>query len=210
MTTQEIIRLIFSFLGGGLVVGILNWVKSSISERTSRKIEELQNQIRHLYGPLYFFTSQNENLFKLNEKFHEAYNAEYSSKEWSQDKHTQEALDKEATITIETANEYIELVKKNNDKIISILTDNYAFIDPDDVDVFQQFVVDYTRLKTEISGTGKRTVPLRIYRRVGDISFMRPAFIERVRSKFNQKRNELKAYQMGWFKRQLTCRSSGT
>jgi len=124
MTSQEIIRLIFSFLGGGLVAGILNWLRSSISERTSRRIQDLQDQIRHLYGPLYFFTSQNENLFKLNKKFHEAYTAEYSSKEWSDDEHTQEALDKETSKTLDTANEYIEIVKNNNEKVIYILTEN--------------------------------------------------------------------------------------
>jgi hypothetical protein len=201
MTSQEILNLIFSFLGGGLVVGILDWLRSSISEKTSRRIQDLQDQIRHLYGPLYFFTSQNENLFKLNKNFNEAYTAEYSSKEWSDDEHTQKTLDKETSNTLDIANEYIEIVKNNNEKVISILTEKYTFIDHEDVEVFQRFVVDHTRLKTEISENGKRTIPLRIYRRIGDISIMRPEFMERVENKFHQKRNELINYQMSWFKR---------
>ena len=92
------------------------------------------------------------------------------------------------------ADEYIEIVKNNNERVISILTENYTFIDHDDVEVFQRFVVDHTRLKTEISENGKRNIPLRIYRRIGDISFMRPEFMERVGNKFHQKRTELLKY----------------
>ena len=73
MGGEEIIRLVISFFGGGLVAGILAWLRAAISERKSRQIDYLNNQIRNLYGPLFFFVSLNENLFKLNDKFHVAY-----------------------------------------------------------------------------------------------------------------------------------------
>lgn len=208
MPSEETIRLIISFLGGGLVAGILNWLKSSISERTSRKVELLSDQIRNLYGPLYFFTAQNENFFKVNEKFHDAYKVEFINQQWSQDNLTRERLQGETSQTIEIANMYIGLVKENNEKVIDILRQNYAHIDPDDVDIFQQFVVDYSRLKTETEENGRMITPMRIYPHIGEIYFMRPEFMERVKAKFQSKKADLERYQTGWFYRQLTRRLS--
>jgi len=42
MTTEEIIRLVFSFLGGGLVVGLLNWLRANQAEKRRRKVSALQ------------------------------------------------------------------------------------------------------------------------------------------------------------------------
>ena len=191
MTTEEIIRLILSFLGGGLVAGLLDWFRVHHSEKKARKISNLQAQIQNLYGPLQFFTSQNESYFELNDKFHKAYQAEYVGQNWSQDAETQKAVGQEATQTLDIANIYIEMVTKNNESILEILRNNYAYIDPEDVEVFRQLVVDYTRLKTEVGKSGRLTTPLRIYEHIGSISFMRPKFIKKVKEKFNAKKREL-------------------
>lgn len=191
MTTEEIIRLILSFLGGGLVAGLLDWFRVHHSEKKARKISNLQAQIQNLYGPLQFFTSQNESYFELNDKFHKAYQAEYVGQNWSQDAETQKAVGQEATQTLDIANIYIEMVTKNNESILEILRNNYAYIDPEDVEVFRQLVVDYTRLKTEVGKSGRLTTPLRIYEHIGSISFMRPEFIKKVKEKFNAKKREL-------------------
>ncbi|MBA7635323.1 hypothetical protein ES703_42924 [subsurface metagenome] len=190
MTTEEIIRLVFSFLGGGLVAGLLDWFRAYRSEKKERKISALQAQIQNLYGPLQFFASQNESYFELNERFLEAYKAEYEKREWSQDETTQKALEKEWMQTLGIANEYLRMVTKNNESILDVLRNNYAYIDSEDVEVFRQLTVDYTRLKTEIGESGLN-IPLRIFRHIGDISFMRPEFIQRTKDKFNAKKREL-------------------
>jgi hypothetical protein len=92
---------------------------------------------------------------------------------------------------MDIANAYIRMVTKNNESILEALRNNYAYIDPDDVDVFRQLVVDYTRLKTEFGESGHLNTPLRIYRHIGSISFMRPEFSKRVKEKFNAKKREL-------------------
>ena len=74
---------------------------------------------------------------------------------------------------------------------IEILKSNYSYIDPEDVDIFQQFVVDYNRLKTERDESGRLKTPLEIYQHVGEISFMRPEFIKRVSAKFISKKDEI-------------------
>ena len=190
MTTEEIIRLIFSFLGGGLVAGLLDWFRANRSEKNARKISGLQGQIQNLYGPLQFFASQNESYFELNNEFLKAYQAEYEGKDWSQDETTQKNLKEETSTVLDIANDYIRLVTKNNESILEILRNNYSYIDPEDVAVFQQLIVDYTRLKTEWHENSGMKTPLRIYRHIGEISFMRPEFINRVKEKFNAKKEK--------------------
>ncbi|MBW1952820.1 MAG: hypothetical protein JRI66_07000 [Deltaproteobacteria bacterium] len=195
MGVEEIIRLIFSFLGGGLMVAIFDWVRTNSAEKTARKVEDLNKQIKHLYGPLCFFASQNEQMFKLSNKFRDAYNVEYVNQQWSQDENTQPSLRQEATQTIDLANTYIGVVMENNDRVIEILTNNYAYIDEDDVEIFQQFVVDYTRLRKEMNEEVMLLTPFRIYHWVGPISFMSPKFIERVKYKFIRKKEALKQHR---------------
>jgi len=189
--SNETLNLIFSFLGGGVVVAIFDWIRINKAEKISRRVDILNNQIRHLYGPLYFFTSQNEKCFALNDSILKAYRKEYVDVKFSDNPHTQENLRQRTTVTLDIANAYVNLSTQNNEKIIEILRDNYSFIDPEDVDLFQQFVIDYTRLKTELDDSGKLKTPLEIYERVGEISFMRPDFIERVKAKFNSKKKEM-------------------
>jgi hypothetical protein len=191
MTTEETIRYILSFLGGGLIASLLDWFRAHHSEKKARKVSNLQTKIQNLYGPLQFFASQNESYFEFNKKFLEAYQAEYEGKSWSQDETTQKNLEQETMKTLEIANAYIRIVTKNNESILEVLRNNYAYIDPEDVEVFRQLVVDYTRLKTEVDEYGRLNTPLRIYKHVGNISFMRPEFINRVKEKFNAKKKKL-------------------
>jgi hypothetical protein len=191
MTTEEIIRLIFSFLGGGLVASLCDWIRAHRTEKKSRKISDLQAKIQNLYGPLQFFASQNESFCELNNKFNNAYKTVYEGQKWSEDESTKEHLNQETIRTLDIANTYIKMVTKNNESILEILRNNYAYIDPEDVDVFRQLVVDYIRLKTEVDKSGRLNTPLRIYKHIGSISFMQPEFIKRVKEKFNAKKKKL-------------------
>ncbi len=69
-------------------------------------------------------------------------------------------------------------VVENNERILEILTNHYSLIDPDDAEIFAQFLIDYTRHKTEY-GEGVLRTPISIYNLVGDVSSMRQQFIER-------------------------------
>lgn len=195
MTLEEGIRLVVSFLGGGLVAGVLDWLRANSAEKTARKVDHLSAQIKNLYGPLYFFTSQNEKLFALYSQFHGAYQSEYVHPQWSTDEQTQARLRGETSQTLNLANGYIEIVKANNDKVIEVLRENYAYLDPEDVELFQKFVIDYTRLKKELDVSGRVLTPLGIYNSVGEISFMRPEFMNRVKEKFNEKENTIRQHR---------------
>lgn len=194
LSTEEIIRLIFSLLGGGavggVVVGVLNLLNTNRLERKRKRIEFIRLQLQELYGPLQFLTSCNAQLFKLTNKLHEAYNAEYVNKKWSEEYNTQERVTQGALQTIDISNEYVKQAVDNNGHILEVLTNHYSLIEPADAEVFAQFVVDYTRSKTEHSASGLK-MPLEIYHHLGDVSFMRPEFIAAVDKRFKEKQAEL-------------------
>lgn len=105
MTTEEAIRYVMSFLGGGVAVAIGDWVHAAASARRQREVDYIKEQLRSLYGPLFFFTQQNESLLNLSKQVNAAYTAAFVDQDWSDDPQTQDPLKKEADATIELANE---------------------------------------------------------------------------------------------------------
>lgn len=195
MSTGEAVGLVVSFLGGGLVVGILNLVHSLHAERAARRTSALTAQLEKLYGPLHFFAAQNRSLLKLNDALQEAHKAEFVDKKWSTSDLTQKNLSESSAQTLDLANAYMDLLIENNDCILRIMRENFAYIDPEDAELFGEFIVDYVRHKTEIDDKGRLKTPMLIYRRMGDIFFLRPAFVDRVEQKVKSKREELASYE---------------
>jgi hypothetical protein len=188
LTPEEIIRLVFSLLGGGLVAGLINLWHTNRQEHKRRRIESIRSELQELYGPLQFFTSSNSQLFKLADKLSEAYTKEYVGKRWSDS--ARERVNKDTQQTLDLGNQYMRQVVENNGHILEILTRNYALIDPDDAEVFAWFIVEYTRYKTEYGESGLKT-PLVIYEHLGSVSYMRPEFIAAVDRRFKAKKAEL-------------------
>lgn len=191
MTYFNTVSLIVSFMGGGLISALINWSRANSADKKDREIRLLDDQIRNLYGPLYFLVSQSEKLFQLNNRFHEAYNEEYCNQKWSQDKHTQEILKEETSMTIETANKYIRIVEKNNEKMKEILDSHYPLLDPEDIETMMVFFEHHTRINVEKDMNGKITTPFRIYKNMGDISFLRPEVINLIKTKFFHKKKRI-------------------
>jgi hypothetical protein len=65
---ENTLQLIISFLGGGILVALINWGRTIRSERATRKNDFLKEQITKVYGPLYFFVCLNESLLALTNK----------------------------------------------------------------------------------------------------------------------------------------------
>lgn len=187
------LSLVVSFLGGGVIGALVNYVRSERSEKKQRQIKFVDEQIRNLYGPLYYFVSQNEKLFELSERYHIAYRKEFIDQKWSRDDRTRENLSKRAETTIDLANKYVEEVLDNNTAIKAILDKQYSYIDPDDVEIFILFYEHHIRYRIEINEEGKLVTPDGIYDQIGDLSFMRPEFATRVKEKFASKKSELAA-----------------
>jgi hypothetical protein len=193
MQAEEILRYALSFLGGGMAVAVGNWIHAGSVARREKTVAHIGAQLKELYGPLYYFTNQNARLFDLCHKFDEAYTAEISSKNWSPDTRTQASVNEEASATIAISNEYIRCVEKNNDSVANLLEREWHLIDSDDIEDFSAFLVHHVRLKTEYGGSLK--TPFMVYKHVGAISYMPPAMLERVESKFRAKTLKLQEFR---------------
>lgn len=158
----------------GVVVGV--WSSRSIS-RKERKRDRLQSQLTLLYGPIYYSVLQNKKLFELNKRFLEVYDREESRAE-------------SAKTTLGLANEYIHEVIKNNERIKKILDDHFAWCSPRDIESMVLFYEHYVRHKTEIDESGKLKTPMRVYKHIGSISFMRPEFMQEIEKRCQAKQRE--------------------
>ncbi len=184
------LRYTLSFLGGGLVAAVGNWFFAARNQRRQAELDRLQQQLDRLYGPLYFFTSQNEQLFKLYDDIHNAYST-YFNRPWSTEDATQEALKEQGKATIDLGNEYVARVVENNHHVMGILRDNWHLVDADDVKIFSQFQVDYTRFQKEVEEEHARQVPWGVMRALDNVSYMRPAFIDGVEAAVTAKRERI-------------------
>jgi hypothetical protein len=172
--------LLGSSIGAALVTaGFQIW-----NSMRQGELQNIQAKLKGLYGPLFFFTSLNEGLFKLYSNYQTAISNEYEDK-LPTPKNAQQ-LQQELDKLFKEANSYIEIeVIQNNDKIIPLLENNWYLIDFDDVELFSQFLIDIAMLK-RINGQTTKTA-LIIKRYIGAISFMRPEMIARVKQKFASK-----------------------
>jgi hypothetical protein len=191
MTLGGFVVILPSIVGGGLIGAVVNWISSSRAARRAREADFIRDQLRLLYGPLFFFTSQNDELFKLAGNVQDVRRAIFEDKNWSTDEHTQAALGQQHMATIEMANAYVERVVKNNERIMDILENNWHVVDSGDIEVLSRFRVDYTRYLVEVMGPGKKDVPLSVVRQLGPIPFIRPDFIACVRTTFERLRERL-------------------
>lgn len=192
MDFQTIVTaFLISLVGGGLGVALLDWWRTSKSETKQRQISFLDNQIRELYGPLYYIVSQSERLFELYGEIHRAYKAEYIEPKFSKDDNTKRVLNEETNKTLDIGNEYIEFVTANNKKMQDILTTHSSLMDPEDIDVFLMFFEHKTRHEIEFSPDGKLETPMRIYSHMGEVSFLRPEVIDTIKTKFKNKKTHL-------------------
>ena len=199
MTTEEAIRYLMSFLGGGVVAAVGNWIHATRSAQRSGELDRLRQQLEVVYGPCFFFTCQNQKMFDLNKSIQDAYSTHFVETKWSLDEKTQESVRQEAKETLDLANEYVLRVNKNNERVMEILERGWHLIDSDDIPIFGQFQVDYTRMKTEIHGKMRERLPFAIYEQVGDISFMRPEMIERVKEKVEAKQSRIGSLLRPWW-----------
>ena len=126
----------------------------------------------------------------MNTKIHNAYKIEYIDTKYGNDKITRKNLDEKVNITLDIANKYISYAENNNLKIEEILNKNYSLIDPDDIELFLTFFENHIRSSTERDKSGKLEIPLEIYKKIGDIYFLKPDFIKKVKEKFLDKKNE--------------------
>jgi hypothetical protein len=208
MTSQQLLQIALSFLSGGFVVTVLNWFREAASERKARRTQFVSEQLRLLYGPLYFYAAQNEKIAELGSAIDHAYKVEYCDTKWSSEPATQEAIGEEASKTIALLNRYSLIKRANNEKMVTLITENYSLIDLDDSEPFQEFVLASVRERAEVSEDRLET-PRRIYNHMGDIIYYSSTFVDLVRTRFVEKTKELRQQKRRpWWRQIALSRSS--
>jgi hypothetical protein len=185
---------IITFLGGGVIGAGIHYASTARSHRQIRHSSYIHEQLDRLYGPLYFFTNQNEELLKLSRTILEKHAEYFDGSQWSPEPQTQATLRNESLRTIELSNAYADQVVENNGEILSLLRENYAYADQEDIELFTQFAIDAIRMNKEVKEKRLESIPLNIYKEVGSISFSRPDFLARVKGQFEDKQKILRKY----------------
>lgn len=201
MAVDEIMRYVFSFLGGGFLATLGNWLHSNRVEQKRQELTQLRDQLKVLYGPAHFFTHWNKQLFELVAAIHGAYDAEFIDKEWSGEPATREQVQKSTENTLALGNAYVHQVVENNKKLLAIIQENWHLVDSEDIQDFSEFQVDCTRFATEVSGDRYTLARQVIHGTLGEISFMRPALIKRVAAKVAAKQSRIEDLLRPWWRR---------
>lgn len=179
---------IFTILSSGIfaILGsLITWIGASKIEKSHRRHEFLSNQLKFVYGPLYFCVVQYGYLCNIGRKVGDKIDEMGEEHKNNADKKfTAKVKD-----SIDIMNHYESRIpKQNNEYIYNILKKNYAYVDKDDVNIFHDFAINHLRMKKECS---KERVNYEIYKYLGDIPFMKEEFAERVRKKFFEKTEKL-------------------
>ena len=177
---------ILGFLGGGAVGGLVTMFGNFWMERNRRKGDLLKMQLCNLYGPLQFFVSSNQEIFKHAYRIEQAGQNEFGGPVDS------ELRTKKIHATIDVNNEFFELVKTHNSRMLEILTNHYDLIEPEDAEAFAQFAVDCFRRNVEFDQTGKWKVPLDLHSHLPPIHSLSPEFANVVNRRFNEKSTDLR------------------
>ena len=182
---EIVIPFLSGAVGGSIVTAIFNY----LTMKHKFQISYIKKQIDHFYGPLYIIVSHSSKNFENANMILHAYDKYYSSEEWSQEESTQKILKEESSRTIDISNEYVKAANENNEKIFGIIMNNYSLIDLDDINIVDDYIKNYARLRIEYQGD--KNLPFMISRMVGDISFLPSEFKNRVMEKFSAKKTEL-------------------
>ena len=173
-----------ALLGGGIAGGLLALLGNWTLEINRRRRDFLDSQLRELYGPLCFFASCNEQINSHTSKIQQAADKEYSGPVASP------ARTNDINATIATQNRYSEQTAANNQRMLGILRDHYALIDPGDVEVLIEFRMDRLRQEVEFGDTAGPKLPLEIHNHLGSIYTLRPGFAKVIGDRFWEKRRE--------------------
>lgn len=190
---NEAFKLFLSFLSGSFVGSLLQNYFQSKKDRLERTRKFLEQQLR-LYGPLYSLVVQNEDAFRRIEEIRDVAKKEFSGRVSAEPRFkAQETRTDEIEQTIDVQNAHIkQTVLVNNGEIFKILADNLHLVDPDDIELVTQFFRDYNYYKVEVPEDKGTKLPPLIAINIGQISFMRPELIDRVKQKFASKQRELR------------------
>lgn len=182
MESEELLRYLLSFLGGGVTVALINWARTDRATRRELESEYLRSQLSRLYGPLYYFASQNEELGTLVTRLRSAY-----------DEIRGKIIPREEEATKHLLYAYVDQVLQNQTRMCDLLEAHWYLLDEDDFGPLSQFQTHVTRARSELSPDRdfRTSIPIKVYSVVGPISSSHPDVLEIARTRVHEKRYRL-------------------
>jgi hypothetical protein len=176
-------------LGSGIAGALIVVIYNARSERRRGRVDYLRSEIHELYGPLKFLVASNQNIYRHVSKLETAGLQEYGGENWNKyaRDHTEKGID--ATISVE--NLYFELTRANVKRMIKILSANYALIDDNDAEIFEELIIHFLRSETEYDANRHVRLPLEVYTKLGDVFSLPPRFTELVNRRCQEKKASL-------------------
>jgi len=185
MTNQQIF---LSILGGGVGGAVVTVFAGYIKQRSERGFKLLNDRIRLLYGPLYYFLYQNKQLFEASSEVLRAGGKAYGGINGAM-----EIVDG-VTKTINVAQAYSSQIRENNEKIMQLLEDNFSFASPKDYASLINFTKDIYRGKFERPKQDGGGAPLSVSISLPPILIFDTKFMELVEGTYLALQKQLEEY----------------
>jgi hypothetical protein len=128
-----------------LLVAVVTWAMQLRKDRVSRHADRLLQQLEKLYGPLYFYTTENGDLAKTSYGMNEAHKALYEGDVQL----APPIVEKESERTLTIRDKFGDKLIKNNARIARVITKHWHLIIPADAARFQEFVREWNRYNLE-------------------------------------------------------------
>jgi hypothetical protein len=128
-----------------LVVAAVTWVMQLRKDRVTRHADRLLQQLQSLYGPLYFYTSENGDLARTSYGMNEAHKVLYEGESGL----APPIVERESDRTLAIRDKFGDKLLKNNARIARIITKHWPLIVPSDADRLQEFIREWNRYNLE-------------------------------------------------------------
>jgi hypothetical protein len=188
VTEKTVLDFVPALIGFSAVA--VGWWVTHRSAVRAREVEALREQLRSLYGPLHFLTSQNGELWKLHEKVDAARAKFFEGRKGDLAPESIEAFSKAHLKTIDLKNTYAQRGIENNKRIMELLEKNWHLIDAGDVGAMAEFQVDYIRYSVE-SRENTADIPLNVLMELGSVVVGRENLRNCAKASFERKRARL-------------------
>lgn len=189
------IEFLLSLFGGsigGLVVFGLTWLKEARATKQQRELTFLHDQAKLLYGPLHLWTALTLKAFERHAQLQNVVDRQCTGEQFKA--MSSEYREKATKKLIDLMNSYSAKPREYNQRSLEILTANWHLVDPEDIEVFSEFLLHQQRVELEPFEVWKEfDIPIR-KALVGDFPAIPPAFVKRVNERWDAKRERLRHF----------------
>jgi hypothetical protein len=204
MSKLEIFQIIASFFGGGIAVTIINWVRTIISERETRREYYVSQQLEHLYGPLYSYAMECKDLFSRANEIDSITGSQINSGKPLETLPDIERDSNRSFKLIELSSEVIRKYRQNGrniaEALANIIKQNIYFADNEDHDLFKRVILAANIIKNENDNEGKDLLPYSVKTTLPAMNFMPEELIRLIEEKYFNKKAEQAKYRKKLFK----------